>query len=77
MKAFNDLEENFLELENDKQIPVPSNWQLHGYDVPQYTNIHYPIPYDPPYVPDQNPAASLQPGIYSGFIRWIRAVIKL
>lgn len=37
-------------------IPVPSNWQLHGYDVPQYTNVEYPIPVDAPFVPDDNPA---------------------
>lgn len=37
------------------QIPVPSVWQNHGYDRHQYTNIRYPIPYDPPYVPTENP----------------------
>ncbi|MBJ9992401.1 glycoside hydrolase family 2 TIM barrel-domain containing protein [Paenibacillus sp. S28] len=58
--SIRDLEENFLEIQEYNEIPVPSNWQLHGYDVPQYTNIHYPIPYDPPYVPDQNPA-----GVYN------------
>jgi len=36
-------------------IPVPSNWQMHGYDRPQYTNINYPYPMDPPFVPDDNP----------------------
>lgn len=36
-------------------IPVPSNWQLHGYDIPNYTNIEYPYPLDPPHVPDENP----------------------
>lgn len=50
-----DLEDNFTELTFDKKIPVPSNWQLHGYDKPQYTNVCYPIPYDPPYVPDDIP----------------------
>ncbi len=40
-------------------IPVPSNWQLHGYDIPHYTNVNYPYPCDPPYVPNMNPA-----GIY-------------
>jgi len=59
-ESFNDLEDNFLESREFARIPVPSNWQLHGYDVPQYTNIHYPIPYDPPFVPDQNPV-----GVYS------------
>ena len=50
-----DLEDNFTETEFSAKIPVPSNWQLHGYDRAQYTNVNYPIPYDPPYVPDDNP----------------------
>ncbi len=36
-------------------MPVPSVWQMHGYDRHQYTNVRYPIPYDPPYVPVDNP----------------------
>lgn len=36
-------------------IPVPSVWQQHGYDRHQYTNVRYPFPYDPPYVPQNNP----------------------
>ncbi|CAY75301.1 beta-galactosidase [Erwinia pyrifoliae DSM 12163] len=36
-------------------IPVPSNWQLAGYDAPIYTNVQYPIPVDPPHVPEDNP----------------------
>ncbi len=36
-------------------IPVPSVWQNHGYDRHQYTNVRYPFPYDPPYVPSENP----------------------
>ena len=43
------------ELEGGSPIPVPSNWQFHGYDIPQYINIQYPFPYDPPYVPEENP----------------------
>ena len=38
-----------------RRHPVPSLWQNHGYDRHQYTNVQYPIPYDPPYVPAQNP----------------------
>ena len=40
------------------EIDVPRNWQTildAGYDVPQYTNIKYPFPFDPPHVPDENP----------------------
>ncbi|MCD7755055.1 MAG: DUF4981 domain-containing protein [Firmicutes bacterium] len=40
-------------------IPVPACWQLHGYENPNYSNINYPYPCDPPYVPDDNPC-----GIY-------------
>ncbi len=36
-------------------IPVPSNWQMHGFEEPYYTNVNYPYPVDPPYVPDENP----------------------
>ena len=38
------------------EIPVPSSWQHLGYDLHQYTNIRYPIPLDPPHVPQDNPA---------------------
>jgi len=36
-------------------IPVPSNWQMHGYDKPLYTNIKYPFPCLPPEIPENNP----------------------
>ena len=36
------------------RIPVPSNWQMLGYEKPYYTNVNYPYPVDPPYVPDDN-----------------------
>ncbi len=36
-------------------LPVPSNWQMHGYGQPIYTNIKMPFPMDPPNVPtDKN-----------------------
>ncbi len=44
-------------------IPVPLSWQIlldRGYDIPQYTNVNYPIPVDPPHTPDVNPC-----GLYS------------
>jgi len=44
-------------------LAVPANWQLHGYDDPVYTNIRYPFPYNPPFVPAQNPT-----GLYSRYI---------
>ncbi|MBM4024089.1 MAG: DUF4981 domain-containing protein [Planctomycetes bacterium] len=41
------------------EIPVPSNWELHGYDKPIYLNIRYPHPTNPPYIAhDYNPVGS-------------------
>lgn len=40
-------------------IPVPSNWELHGYGIPIYLNVDYPFPPDPPHIPhDNNPVGS-------------------
>ncbi|MBQ7580980.1 MAG: glycoside hydrolase family 2, partial [Clostridia bacterium] len=50
-----DLPDDFTSMDLKDTIPVPSNWQLFGYDTAQYTNINYPIPFDPPFVPDENP----------------------
>ncbi|WP_202868207.1 glycoside hydrolase family 2 TIM barrel-domain containing protein [Kribbella sindirgiensis] len=42
-------------------IAVPSCWQMIGrpdaprYGAPAYTNIKFPFPVDPPFVPDENP----------------------
>ncbi|AWX43714.1 Beta-galactosidase [Flagellimonas maritima] len=42
------------------EIPVPSNWELHGYGTAIYTNVRYPfVPVNPPLVPDDdNPTGS-------------------
>lgn len=40
------------------ESPVPSLWQCEGYDGHQYTNTRYPIPFDPPYVPRENPCGA-------------------
>ena len=45
------------------KIPVPSNWQLHGFGIPIYTNIKYPFSFyddpNPPDIPDgYNPVGS-------------------
>ncbi len=39
-------------------LQVPSSWQLHGYGRPHYTNVQYPFPVDPPFVPTENPTGS-------------------
>lgn len=54
-----DVTDKFYESRYDfskyNKIPVPGAWQNYGYDKHQYTNIKYPFPYDPPYVPTENP----------------------
>ena len=52
-----ELPENFYKEppQNLKEMEVPSCWQMKGYDYHQYTNVRYPIPFDVPYVPDDNP----------------------
>lgn len=43
-----------------EKMTVPRSWQTvlgRGYDVPNYTNVNYPYPVDPPHVPDDNPCA--------------------
>ena len=40
------------------KLTVPMSWQVmhaRGYDVPNYTNVNYPYPIDPPHVPAENP----------------------
>jgi beta-galactosidase len=61
-KSIYNVNENFYLPEIDHsyydKIPVPSVWQNFGYDKHQYTNIKYPFPYDPPYVPAENPCGA-------------------
>lgn len=42
-------------ISNWDKVQVPSCWQMTGYEKPYYTNVNYPYPADPPYVPDDNP----------------------
>lgn len=57
-----DIQEPFFEkdydTENFDEIQVPSVWQMAGYDTHQYTNIRYPFPFDPPYVPQDIPCGT-------------------
>ncbi len=40
------------------ELTVPGVWQMAGYDNHQYTNIRYPFPFDPPYVPQDIPCGA-------------------
>lgn len=57
-----DLQEKFYEqgygCSRFTQVEVPGVWQNYGYDSHQYTNVRYPIPLDPPYVPQENPCGA-------------------
>jgi beta-galactosidase len=64
-KYFNsiyDVTDEFYKTEFDSssfnKIPVPAVWQNYGYDRHQYTNKKYPFPYDPPFVPTENPCGA-------------------
>lgn len=66
-KYYNSIDElNCEEVLNNPQsvawdkLFVPSVWQMHGYDNPQYTNVNYPFPCDPPFIPYENPV-----GVYT------------
>ena len=56
-----DVPEEFIRPEFDpaangwSKLPVPSNWTMHGFDRPHYTNIQMPFPQEPPTVPAENP----------------------
>lgn len=70
--SIHDLQDPFYMQEYEpgkwwKQETVPFCWQLRGYDSPQYTNIRYPFPFDPPYVPQDNPC-----GAYLHSFSWHR-----
>ena len=58
-------------IEEWDSIDVPSVWQLNGYERPYYTNLNYPFPVDPPYVPDDNPC-----GVYRTSFRLDSSWIK-
>ena len=52
---------------DSQKINVPRSWQTmlgRGYDTPNYVNVAYPIPVDPPFVPDNNPC-----GLYSRSVK--------
>src|SRR3954452_9131577 len=70
-----DLPADFVDRDFDDtewaRLPVPSHWQLHGYGAPAYTNVRYPFPVEPPFVPDENPTGDYRrpfeaPGSFSG-----------
>lgn len=56
-EAFPQSDEGEFYVDEDDMdlIEVPSCWQTSGYDRHQYTDVKFPFPFDPPFVPDDNP----------------------
>ena len=58
--SFQDIPEDMLKAGYDcsgfDTIRVPGTWQTSGYDMAQYLTSPYPFLYNPPYVPEKNPA---------------------
>ncbi|KAF4447193.1 beta-galactosidase [Fusarium austroafricanum] len=40
------------------EIHVPGHWQLQGHGHPHYTNVQYPFPSTPPFIPTENPTGT-------------------
>ena len=63
-ESYEDIPDSVTDVSTDisrwDRIPVPSNWQMHGYDKPQYINARYPFPLDIPNIPKNTPA-----GVYA------------
>jgi beta-galactosidase len=63
-----ELPGEFWEIDYDDtdwdDLAVPCCWEMEGYGAPVYTNVRYPIPFDPPNVPDENPV-----GCYRKYFR--------
>lgn len=59
-KCIDDVPDSFIngDTAGFGKIPVPSCWQTQGYDCHQYTNTRYPFPFNPPYVPYENPCGA-------------------
>ena len=53
--TYQELPESILDVDFTDKISVPLSWQCAGYGKFQYTNINYPFPFTPPYVPSVNP----------------------
>lgn len=70
-----DIEEDLFERMEDEgnaNLPVPANWQFHGYGKPAYVNTRYNMPFDPPYVPTQNPVGVYQRTIEVGEVQELK-----
>ena len=63
-ESFEDLDDSYFTADFDNKalplVKVPGNIQLYEgveHDSPLYSNLKYPFPTDPPFVPDENPCS--------------------
>ncbi|SHK17505.1 beta-galactosidase subunit alpha [Paramaledivibacter caminithermalis] len=61
---------------NWNEIKVPGHWQLQGYGKPHYTDVCYPFPIDPPFVPSENPTGLYRRRFYINK-NWIKEKVIL
>lgn len=59
-----DIPDDVTSIETPDHIPVPSNWCMHGYDIPRYINARYGWASDnkdlePPYIPQEMNSAGV------------------
>lgn len=62
-----EVPEDFCRLEKPEGfrcVQVPACWQYYGVDSHQYINQKYPIPYDPPFVPAENPCGAYRKNFF-------------
>lgn len=64
MESPSDFYKEDYSTDNWANISVPSHWQLKGYGNPHYTNVQYPFPVDPPYIPSENPTGAYSRTFY-------------
>ena len=60
-QSYHEVPEGFYKAEGCGgfwKVQVPACWQYYGADSHQYLNQKYPIPYNPPYVPQENPCGA-------------------
>lgn len=60
IQAISDFEKKFSTTTRISEVHVPGCWELAGFDRPQYLNVMYPFPVNPPRVPKKNPTGIYQ-----------------
>lgn len=58
------------------RLAVPSHWQLQGYGEPAHLNVSYPIPVDPPFVPDENQTGDYLARVLAGLLHHVRQAVS-